>query len=86
MDNIKLLYEEIGKYVTQLIRQQNIPLLISATVVSYSAPLATIRISGSSVDIPNIKNLSGQTLTANDLVEVVVKNGDYSNIFIGWKR
>ena len=79
------IYDNVKKVVLQVIKELNIPLIISATVVSYSAPNAVVLLAGSSTNT-TIPNKSGITLVANDIVEIIVKNGDYSNMFIGWKR
>lgn len=79
------IYDNVKKVVLQVIKELNIPLIISATVVSYSAPNAVVLLAGSSTNT-TIPNKSGVVLVANDIVEIIVKNGDYSNMFIGWKR
>ena len=79
------IYDNVKKVVLQVIKELNIPLIISATVVIYSAPNAVVLLAGSSTNT-TIPNKSGVTLVANDIVEIIVKNGDYSNMFIGWKR
>lgn len=67
------------------IKEENVPKIVSATVVSYAAPFATVQLVGSNETII-LRNLSGQILSANQIVEITVKNGSYSNAFISSSR
>lgn len=83
--DVKALYIELTKLIKDVLSKEQVPKVISATVVSYASPNAVVKLVGSNVNI-TIKNFSGQTLTTNDIVECMVKNGDYSNMFIFAKR
>lgn len=59
--------------------------IIGAEVVSVSGTDITVTLAGTTTNI-EVPNFTGQTLATNDMVEVVIKNGNYTNAFIGWKR
>ena len=65
-------------------KEENLTKMMLATVQSYTAPNAVVKIAGSSTNI-TLKNATTQTLVANDKDVVVLMNGDLTNAFIGWK-
>jgi len=60
---------------------------ILATVISYSAPNAVVRVLGNDATI-SVPNYTNQTLAPNDIVILVSISGnnDLTNSFIGWKK
>lgn len=79
------MYDEVKKIVVDTLKEYKILKADMAKVISYSAPNASIQLSGSTVTMNNIKNLSGSALAPNDLVVVHMLNGDYSNLHIAHK-
>lgn len=78
-------YDIIVKLVQEELNRMKITEVRSATVVSYSAPNAEVLLAGSSSSI-TIPNLTTITLVSDDIVEVVIRNGDLSDAWVGWKR
>ena len=66
------------------IKEENLTKTMVATVQSYSAPNAVVKLAGSTTNI-TLKNATTYTLVANDKVVVVMLNGDLTNAFIGFK-
>lgn len=85
------LYELIRDMITDVINSNssNTPQkpvkIIGAEVISVNGNDITVRLAGATTNTI-IPNLTGQTLATSDMVEVVIKNGNYSNAFVGWKR
>ena len=60
--------------------------LIGAVVQSVSGSNITVRLAGESTSNIVIPNLTGQTLATNDVVQVMIKNGNYGNAFVAFKN
>ena len=80
MDIFKIIKDSFNIFI----KEKNVPSMLSASVVSYSAPDAVVLLVGSSVNI-TIRNLSGVVLSPSDKVMVVIPSGNYTNAFVGWK-
>lgn len=77
-------YIEVSKIVKSVIAEQNLAILKMAKVISVSGSNITVLLAGYDTNI-TIPNKTNQTLIANDQVVCVILNGDFSNIFVGWK-
>jgi len=77
-------YAELKKVIKEVIKEQNIALLTMADVIDSTGSNTKVLLAGyeTNITIPNKTNL---TLVANDKVVCVALNGDFSNIFVGWK-
>lgn len=89
---LERLYDFIRDTITHVVNSNSLmdspqkpTKIIGAKVVSVNGNDITVTLAGENSNRV-ILNLTNQTLAANDTVEVVIKNGNYGNAFIGWKR
>jgi|GEM_PF-5762024 len=90
--DLEKLYDFIREVVRDTVTSNSIlnspqkpPKVIGAEVISASGNDITLTLAGS-LENMTITNCSGQTLSPGDLVEVMIKNGNYSNAFVLCKR
>ena len=88
-DEAKVLQEIIGKVADSSVKNGRMPTLRIGTVVSYDhlTNLATLYLAGDEVsNTSTFLNKSGQPLSVNDQVYILVLDGSLSNAFIAWKK
>lgn len=83
----KAFIDYIRQIINQEINKQNFIKTYSGTVISVSidGKRATVRLTGSDEDIPNLLNKTGETLSVDDNVFLFAMNNNFSNLVIGMR-
>lgn len=83
-----IIQESVVKEVKKFIKNSDLAMVKGATVVTGGANNANVVIlfAGDTTNTPNVPNRTGITLNTGDKIDVLIKNLDYSNCFVAWKR
>lgn len=83
-----MMYNIIQTEIQNALKNSNLAMVRGATVVTggVNGANVTILFAGDTTNSPNVPNRTGVTLNTGDKIDVLIKNLDYSNCFVAWKR